>query len=154
MVVSLESRAALALCQDDNSIQNLVELAEVEEPAVESKTLVPKSTKIGSLRKPSITEEDCGWRLGNPGGLGGVVGDRICEAGNTMDLTETVHGTDKTIGALVASDCSRESTRHANKSPGRVRSQEDIVQNDEPEESLGLADRPCLIAIGFVPAID
>lgn len=41
VVVGLQSCASLALCDDDASVDDLVELRQVEEPAPERKTLVP-----------------------------------------------------------------------------------------------------------------
>lgn len=45
MVISLESRAKLALGEDDKSIENLVELAEIKDPTIISQTLVPHAAR-------------------------------------------------------------------------------------------------------------
>lgn len=51
VVVGLKSRAELALSEDDESVKNLVELAEVEDPTIESQTLVPHTAADSSTGK-------------------------------------------------------------------------------------------------------
>lgn len=58
MVISLQSRASLPLGQDNDSIQDLVELAQVKEPAVESKTLIPQSSNIRSVRCSILAQKN------------------------------------------------------------------------------------------------
>lgn len=48
VVVGLERGAQLALGQDNKSIENLVKLAEIEDPSVEGQTLVPDAAHIGT----------------------------------------------------------------------------------------------------------
>jgi hypothetical protein len=51
VVVGLESRTELALGENDESVENLVELAEIEDPTIESQTLVPHTTADSSTGK-------------------------------------------------------------------------------------------------------
>lgn len=46
VVVGLQSRAVLALGQDDEGVENLVELAQVEDPAVEVEALGPQAAGL------------------------------------------------------------------------------------------------------------
>lgn len=49
MVVSLQSRAVLALGQDNEGIQDLVELAQVEDPTVEVEALAPHAAGLKAV---------------------------------------------------------------------------------------------------------
>lgn len=49
MVVGLQGRAPLAFGDNDESIQNLVELAEIENPTPESQSFIPQPTNIGRV---------------------------------------------------------------------------------------------------------
>lgn len=54
MVVGLESGAALALCENDEGVEDLVEFGEVEPPAPEGKSFVPETAQIGRLGHTAI----------------------------------------------------------------------------------------------------
>lgn len=56
VVVGLESRAELALGEDDEGVKNLVELAEIEDPAIVSQSLVPHTATNSSTGE---TVDDC-----------------------------------------------------------------------------------------------
>lgn len=61
VVVGLESRGSLALSQDNNGVDDLVELGKVEEPSIESETLVPET---------STSRQSSGRDIGLAGGGG------------------------------------------------------------------------------------
>lgn len=56
MVVGLERGAHLALCQDDEGIKDLVEFAQIKDPAVKGQALVPDAAQIRPARG-SITRQ-------------------------------------------------------------------------------------------------
>lgn len=92
VVVGLQSRAALALCDNDERVQDLVELAQIEDPAPESETLVPQSSNvsvIGSTVRSHVDERV----LGLPNVDGCVVGNRVAESSRSVDLAQRVRNT-------------------------------------------------------------
>lgn len=149
VVVGLESGAQLALGQDDESVENLVELAEVEDPSVESQALVPDAAHVGTAGS-SITCQGDVARVGSPASFFRAVEDGIAEACGAM---ETGHAVDETIDALGRSRIDHTTVHdadHTVKRPCRVYSQEDIMCHDEGVEETGFADGPWLLAIGGV----
>lgn len=145
MVVGLEGRAELALGEDDEGVDDLVELAEVEDPAVKGKTLVPEAAGV----------ELAGSAVRGKNGVGGVrdpaVGGLVEESSitETGGAIETANGLDEAReagGTHGVHHGAAQSTEHAVESPCRVDSEEDVVGNDEPLEGSSLADGPGLLA--------
>lgn len=134
VVVRLQGRAELALGQDDKGVEDLVELAQVEDPAVKGQALVPQSADVHAAGRglPSIV-------LLNVGG-------GVAKTGGTVELAEAVNGAGQAIGTAGADDRPPQSSQHANKGPCRVDGQEDIVENDKQAEGRSLADGPGLLA--------
>lgn len=100
MVVFLQSRAALALCEDDCRVEYLIELGEVEPPAPESQTFVPHPAHIGAIWQAGLTHKDVGV-LAAPCVCIRVVGDSIAESTRAVDFAERINGTDYGIGVTV-----------------------------------------------------
>jgi len=149
MVISLKGRAALSLGQDNDSVDDLVELGQVEEPSVESQTLVPKSTADRCAREAAL-EKRCG---ANPAGSIWRVGDRVAQTSWAVQLAKRVDDANQTVGTGWRRDRTLETIPHADKCPGRVYGEEDIVQNDEPLEDGRLRDCPRLVASRDVDAV-
>lgn len=109
VMIGLKSRRLLSLCQNNHGINNLVELAQVEPPSVEGKTLAP-------------------------------------ELSVTLDVAEIIDGSWKTAVPVYRSV---DGPGHTNEGPCRVNSKEEVVEQDEKLEGLGLCDGVWL-AIGKV----
>lgn len=91
MVVGLESRAEFALGENDESVEDLVELAEVEEPAVEGKTLIPHAPSDEAARKALLVQPLS--RIGLPRV------DLLIEEGGVAHATRSVNHADGVDGA-------------------------------------------------------
>ncbi|KAG7051698.1 GNS1/SUR4 family protein, partial [Colletotrichum scovillei] len=143
VVVGLEGGAELALGKDDEGVEDLVELAQVEDPAVEGESLVPDSasglTAGASIKAKSVVA----------GQAGPVTDSLVVDGGGTeasvaVELAEAVGSGSQTIGAKGAHNAPTHAAEHAPEGPSRVDGEEDIVQDDKGEEGLGLADSPRL----------
>ena len=164
MMVSLQGRALLSLQEDDGGIDKLVELGDVEPPAVKGEPLVPKSTELIGFRE-----------IGVDGGLGGTGGKRVrleprlgrrgrvvdrsvAQSRSPLHPAEGVHRSPKPVwrGERVLETPPR-SSDDPYKRPSRVDGEKDVVGDHEPEETGRLADRPGLptaLAINVVPGLD
>ena len=58
VMVGLQRLTSLALCQDYQGIEDFIELADIEDPAPESKPFVPKPADICRIRVALSTEVD------------------------------------------------------------------------------------------------
>lgn len=67
VVVLLESRATLALCEDDSRVEDFVEFGEVEPPTPESETLVPDPANIARVWQASRRVDENVGVLAGPG---------------------------------------------------------------------------------------
>lgn len=144
VVVSLESRASLSLCQDNSGINDLVELGQVEEVSVKRQSLIPHASALES-----------GSRLPRRGD--GRVGACVSGASVTVQLAQRVDDADEAVSAVDGGDGAVESLVHANEGPGRVDGEEDVVQHHQPAECGGLGDGPWLVAargVDFVEGYD
>lgn len=154
VVIGLQSRAELALCEDDESVKDLVELAQVEEPAVEGQTLVPQTAGSEAAGTAIRAKDGRGVSSIRLPGLGLWVEEGgVAEAGRTVDAADRVDEASNARGAERAHDGATKSVKHAPPGPGRVDGQEDIVENDENAEEEGLADSPRLLAVRFVVGV-
>jgi hypothetical protein len=152
VVVCLQSAGSLSLSQNDNSIQNLVELGKIEEPSVESQSLVPESSAISWSWLEAGRQGNC-WGLSNPLRAGWVVGDGIAESSLAVRLAEGVDNSNN--AALNAgTESSLHAAEHAVESPRRVNGQEDVMRDNECLEGTGLGDCPWLVSAGLVEAVD
>lgn len=152
VVISLQRGALLTLGKNDGRVDNLVELGQVEDPAKVSQTLVPETTDVTGVR---LTASQLQRGVGN----GPFIGQRavcggVTVATGSIDLTERVHDTDEAIGLGPGREGVAEGLQHADKSPGGIDSQEDIVQNDEQLEQARVAKGIGLVAASFIDAID
>lgn len=145
VVVGLESGAELALGEDDEGIKDLVELGEVEDPAVEGKTLVPETARVEAAGVAIGTEGDVG-RVGLESTGLIAVEDGVAETSGTVDAADGVDETSETFRTEGAHERAADGTEHADEGPGGVDGEEDIVGNDKPVERPGLADSPGLLA--------
>lgn len=126
VVVSLEQRALAALQQDDGSVDNLVELGEVEPPSVPRQRLLPKPTI--ELKPGADTV-----RTSVGGSVQGVQNTTSLHTDAAERASERLHSAGAVNGAVKSAD-------HTDKGPGRVDGEEDVVDNDEELEGAGLRD--------------
>lgn len=138
MVVSLESRAQTALGEDDEGVEDLVELAQVENPAVESQALVPDAAQI-SAAGSAIASEGDSIGVRGPAALVLVVVDGVAQASRPMKPSHAVDkGTETSVGGEWADDTAAHDTNHSVEGPGRVDGEENIVGNDKGMEETSL----------------
>lgn len=148
-MVRLQRGAALALRDDNGGIQNLVELGEVEEPAPERETLVPKPTNVRRIRSAELAEMD-ELVLGSPRIGSRVVVCRVTKPSRPMHLAERVDYVYYAVRVVSAGEGVFHGPDHGDKRDCRVQGEEDIVEDDERVERTRLADGPWLVA---APAI-
>lgn len=134
VVVGLQGGAKSALGQNDEGIEDLIELAEVEDPAVESQALIPQPASVDTARQsfPLVLLLE--------------VRGRIAESTGAVELAEAVHSSGQAIGAAGAHNRPPQSAKHAHKGPCRVNSEENVVQHDKEAEWRGFADSPRFLA--------
>lgn len=155
-MIGLESRAGLALGQDDEGVENLVELGQVEQPAVVGETLVPDAAHLGGAGE-TVGVNGRGGHIGTRGleAVGVLVEvDRVSEAGGAVKTADAVSGGGRAAGAKGVGDAAAEATEHAPKGPGRVDGEEDVVEDDKDLEGGRLANGPGLLAAGAVEAVE
>jgi len=153
MVVSLQSRAPLPLGRDDKGVQELVELAEIEQPAPEGETLVPHAANIGGVRSSVWQQVDDGV-LDLPGSGGRVEGDGVTQTARTVYLAERVGHTGQSVGVVEAGPDTIRSPRQGSKGDGRVEGQEDVVQHDKDLEGASLCNPPRFVSIANIVRVD
>jgi hypothetical protein len=154
MVVLLESRAALTLCEDDGRVEDFVELGEVEPPAPERETLVPDPANIARVWQASRRVDENIGVLAGPGVGGRVVRDSIAEPTGPIDLAKRVDGADDRVGVAVVRERRLQRADHGHAGDGRVDSQEDIVEDDKGEEGSRLGNPPRLVRVLAVVPIE
>ena len=140
MVVGLQSRAALALCDNDEGVQNLVELAEVEDPTPEGQPFVPQSSNVGRVRVAVRAHVD-ERVLGLPDVDGRVVGSSVTEPSRAVDLAHRVCDTCEAVGVVEARPGVSESSVHGDEGSEAVDREDNIVEDNEGLEE-GLACNP------------
>lgn len=151
VVISLKSRGLLALGENDNGINDLVELGEVEEPSVECETLVPETATNGQGVGSNIGGETRGGVDKLAGGS--VVLDRVGKARWAVELANRVNNANESVWARWAWDGGLECLPHANKGPCRVDGEEDVVEDDNPVEPASLGESPRLVTAGGVDLV-
>lgn len=159
VVVALQVTGLLSLHQDDDGVDNLVKLAEVEDPAVECESFIPQSTRSQCGRRVRFEELVC-CRVGREPEVDvrrRVVDRSVSVALRSLDLA---HGIDRrhqsTLGPLPRRDKrpSVSSCNNPHESPCRVDGKENVMQHNEPEECTRLADRPGFSAAGPVVLVE
>ena len=153
VVVGLEGGAKLALGKNNESVEDLVELAQVENPAVESKTLVPETARLEAAGLTIGGELSIG-RVGLPRLSIIVEEDRVAETSRTVQTAGRVDETGETLRSQRADHAAAQSTEHANEGPCRVDGKEDVVKDDEKLEEASLADGPGLLAGRLIVGIE
>ena len=143
VVVSLESRRSLALSQDNNSIDDLVKFGKVEEPSIESKTLVPETPAGGQRSGRDISLASSGR---HPLLSRRIVCDGVAKSRWTMELAKAVNDPNDSLRSRRRWDSSLKPLPHADERPSRVDGKENVVQDDDPVEGAGLGDGPGLVA--------
>lgn len=143
MVVGLQERAALALCKNDDRVDNLVELGQVKEPAPESKALVPESAHVLILRGAVWRNPD-ELVLGLPDVQSRVVSHGVTKSARSVQLAQRVCGAGKAIGGVDARPGVTECAEHCDKCYSRIDDEAEVVEQDKGLEELGMADAPWL----------
>lgn len=133
MVVSLQRGAKLALGQDDEGIEDFIELAQVEDPAVEGQSLVPDATRVRATGS-SITGERNIAGVRHPLAISLIVEDGISKTGWAMGFSHAVHEALESLRPHWVHDTALHDAHHVVEGPCRVNGQEDIVGNDEGME--------------------
>jgi len=119
MVVRLERGAALALHDDDERVDHLVELGQIKHPAPPGKTLVPDTSQVVRLRVPIRVQLDV-WILALPLVCHRVVVDGVAQATRSMDLAERIDGSNDGVGLRVVGDRMLERADHGPAGHSRV----------------------------------
>lgn len=156
VVVGLESRAVLALSEDDEGVQDFVELAEVEDPAVVGETFVPETAHLVRVGVTSSIEKRRGSisSSGHPLAAGLVEEHRVAQSRSTVDTTQAINSGSDAARAGRAADTALHSTKHTPESPSGVNGEEDVVEDNESLEGSGLADGPWLLVARAVVAVE
>lgn len=151
MVVRLQGRAFLSLCEDDDGVEDLVELGQVEQPAEEGEARVPQTAHIHRVRRVAIGELVLRVQHG-PLVAVLVVDGGVPETSRPVDLAQRVDGIHETMS--ITGQRRAKGLRHADKGPRGIHGQKDIVQYNEQLEQARLADGPRLVVAGLVDAVE
>lgn len=149
VMVSLERGAQLALGQDDESVENFVELAEVEDPAVKGEAFVPDPAQIGAAGSSICGERDV-VGVGQPPSLILAVVHGVAKTCRTMKPSHAVDKSVHTLRPYWVRHTTAHDAEHACEGPCRVNGQENVVDDNKGVEQTGLAQSPGLFAIGNV----
>lgn len=150
MVVRLKGRTTSALGDDDQSINDLVEFGEVEEPAPECKTFVPQSSNIRRIGR-TLWQQVNKLVLGLPDIQRGVVRDCVADSSWTVNLAERVGDAREAVSRVDPRPDARDCLAHGDERSERKEREENVVQHDKRLEGSRRADPPWLIEV--VPSI-
>ena len=151
VVVLLESRATLSLDQNDYSVENLVELGEVEPPAPESKALIPHPADISAVWEAVWSNVDVRVPAA-PRVRFRVVCNCVTKTSGSLDLAKRIDGANEGIGLPPIGEGSLQAVEHGHAGEGGVDGEEDIVGNDEGLEPAVAGNPPRLVAmLAIVP---
>ena len=153
VVVCLQSRAAFALCDNDEGVQDLVELAEVEDPTPECQSLVPQSSNISRVRvavRAHVNERV----LGLPDVDGRVVGSGVTKTSGSVDLAHGIGDARKAIGVIETRPGVTEGSEHGDEGGEAVGRKDDIVEDDEGLEEGLASDPPRLVVTLAVHSVE
>lgn len=150
MMVCLQSRAQLALGNDDQGVNNLVELADVKQPSVESQSLIPHTAAGGAIR---ASGERSAVRVAVPAMVSVTVVDAIADTWGPEDTAEAVRSAGPARWPRRAKDTAPQHAERPPPCPSRVDGKENVVRHNKPKEGSGLADCPwplvCRLVIGI-----
>lgn len=153
MMEGLQVRDCLALGQHDGRVEQLIEFGEIEEPAVESKPLVPESAEIRRVGYALRIHVD-GHIGRGPDVRSRVVGHAVAQTARSMQLAQSIGHSGRTVLVPQTGPRVLDGLQHAQEGPSRVNRQEDVVEDDGDEEGSRLAHRPRLKAPLTVDAIE
>jgi len=154
MVVRLQGRTTLALREDDQGVEDLVELADIEHPAPEGQPLIPQATNIGRIGIAIISHLNQSV-LCLPDVDGRVIRRSVAKPSWTMDLAESVCHTCQTVRIIPdARPGMRNGSAHGSEGREGVGSQQDVVQHHEPLKWLLLGDPPWLVIPASVVRVE
>jgi hypothetical protein len=131
MMIGLEEAALLAFSQDNCCVNDLVELGQIKEPAVECKPFVPNATNVGPLRAETVSCEmksSVGHRP-STGLL--IVCCRTAHPTWPLNLAERIDHAWSSVLILPIRDTQSQCIEHAKERPCRVDCEDNIVQYDE-----------------------
>jgi hypothetical protein len=151
VMVGLQKAALLALGKNNRSIDDLVELREIKEPAVEGETLVPNATDISALGAKTIGSQMKGAVRHCPCVASFVERGGAPEASGTMNFAQAVSSTSEAMFAAPTSKRVHQRIDHTNAGPCRVQCKDCIMQDDQNSECACLTEGPRLV---FSPCID
>jgi len=129
-MVRLQSRAPLALGQDDSRVDDFVELADIEHPAPESQPLVPQPAHICRVRIAIVAEMN-GGVLNLPDIDRRVVCRRIAQASRTMHLAQRICDPRAIVVSVPGWEGMHDSSQHGQEGRNAVDGQQDVVGDDE-----------------------
>lgn len=116
MMEGLEERGIFTLCEYDEGIDNLVELGQVEQPAIKGKPFIPQAAKISSVREVLIELHSSVGEL--PGIVGKTESGSAAVATRTVEFAESIHSPYQFVFAFPTRQCLFDSIDHAHKRPG------------------------------------
>lgn len=153
MVIGLQGRAPLALGDNDESVQDLVELAKIEDPAPESQSLIPQPANIGRVWV-SVRAHADERILRLPDVDGGVVGDGVAQTSRAVNLAHRVRNAGEPARVVPARPGMHERSEHGDESREAVDGEDDIVEDDEGLEEGLARDPPGLVAAAAVDGVE
>jgi hypothetical protein len=153
VVVLLEGGATLALDQNDDGVENLVELGEVEPPAPEGKALVPHPADIGRVWEAIGANRDVGVPAA-PAVCIGIIGDCVTKASWTLDLTERIDSAHNGVRFPPIREGGLQTEKHGVAGEARVDSKEDVMGDDEGLEPAVAGNPPRLVAMLAVVPVE
>lgn len=153
VMVCLQGRTPLAFGQDDGGVNDLVELAHVEEPSPESQTFVPQSAHICRVRVTIVPHLD--QRVLDLEDVGcGVVGGGIAQAPGSVHLAQRIGDTSSSCIVVQAGPDVHNSSCHGSKGDEGVDGQHNIVSHDKVTEGFLVGDIPWLVRPSFVETVE
>jgi hypothetical protein len=153
VVVCLQSCAALALCDNDKGVQDLVELAEVEDPTPKGQSFVPQSSNVGRVRVTVRSHVD-ERVLGLPDVNGGVVCCSITKTSGSVDLAHRVGDTCKAVWVVETGPGVLEGSEHGDEGSEAVDGEYHIVEDNEGLEEGLACDPPRLVVTLTVHSVE
>lgn len=118
VMIGLQSRTELALGENDERVQDLVEFAQVEDPAVVVEALVPDASHLGVawLAALKATDKSC-WICAVPASRRFVEVKGAAQTRRAMDPAQAICRGGNTSRPKGACDAASHGAQHAPKSP-------------------------------------
>lgn len=152
MMVGLQSRAPLALGDNDECVHDLVEFAKVKEPAPEREALIPQSSNVRRVRVSVRQVNHHVLRL--PDIDSRVVGYSIPQSPRAVDFTECVCVLCHAIVRVPVRNDARYASSHCHEGREAVHCQRDIVQDHKGFPWLLSSDPPRSVVPASVPGVE